>query len=279
MLVQRILLGFGLIIAVIIIIYLISAVYKFFTQSFDVYHPKKEITATPFDKKLYFEEIILKSSDEVNISGWFVPAGKSKEAVLLLHGNGGNISTRLTLIEYFRRQMSLPVFIIDYRGYGKSEGRPTEEGTYLDAMAAWEYLTNTKKIDPGNIIIYGRSLGGAIAAKLAGETGGKLLILDSTFTSIKDIAAELYPYLPVRNFFKFSYPTIDYLKKVSCPVLIIHSTGDDYIPFSHAVKLYNAANKPRHFLKIGGFHNNSYIKSKQIFIEGIKSFISEYRKG
>ena len=277
-LVQRILFGLALIVAVIAIIYLISAVYRFFTQSYDVYHPKKEITATPFDIKLYFEEIIFKSSDGINISGWFIPSGKRKEIVLFLHGNGGNISKRLALIDYFNRQIGLPVFIIDYRGYGKSGGTPTEEGTYLDAAAAWEYLTGSRKIKPENIIIYGRSLGGPIAAKLAGKVKSRLLILDSTFTSMKDIAAEIYPYLPVRKFFKFNYSTIDYLKEISCPVLIIHSTGDDYIPFSHAVKLYNTANKPKHFLKIEGTHKNNYIKSKQVFIEGIKSFISEYRK-
>ncbi len=277
-LVQRILFGLALIVAVIAIIYLVSAVYRFFTQSYDVYHPKKEITATPFDIKLYFEEIVFKSSDGINISGWFIPAGKRKEIVLFLHGNGGNISKRLALIDYFNRQIGLPVFIIDYRGYGKSGGTPTEEGTYLDAAAAWEYLTGSRKIKPENIIIYGRSLGGPIAAKLAGKVKSRLLILDSTFTSMKDIAAEIYPYLPVRKFFKFNYSTIDYLKEVSCPVLIIHSAGDDYIPFSHAVKLYNTANKPKHFLKIEGTHKNNYIKSKQVFIEGIKSFISEYRK-
>ena len=277
-LVQRILFGLALIVAVIAIIYLVSAVYRFFTQSYDVYHPKKEITATPFDIKLYFEEIVFKSSDGINISGWFIPAGKRKEIVLFLHGNGGNISKRLALIDYFNRQIGLPVFIIDYRGYGKSGGTPTEEGTYLDAAAAWEYLTGLRKIKPENIIIYGRSMGGPIAAKLAGKVKSRLLILDSTFTSMKDIAAEIYPYLPVRKFFKFNYSTIDYLKEVSCPVLIIHSTGDDYIPFSHAVKLYNTANKPKHFLKIEGTHKNNYIKSKQVFIEGIKSFISEYRK-
>ncbi len=278
MLYQRILLGFALIIAVIVIIYLVSAVYKFFTQSYYVFRPKKEITATPFDIKLYFEEIIFKSSDGINLSGWFIPSRSQKGVILFLHGKGGNISTRLTLIDYFNRKMGLSVFIIDYRGYGKSEGKPTEEGTYMDARAAWEYLTTSKKIKPGDIIIYGRSLGGSIAAWLAKEIKAELLILDSTFTSIKDIAAEMYPYLPVKRFFKFDYPTASYLKDVICPVLIIHSGEDDFIPFSHAVKLYNAANEPRQFLKTTGAHNNTYVKSEQIYIEGIKAFISKYCK-
>jgi len=277
MLYQRILIGSVLIIAVIAVIYLVSAVYKFFTQTYYVYQPGREILATPFDIRLYFEEVIFKSSDRLNLSGWFIPSKGKKEVLLFLHGNGGNISTRLTLIDYFNRKIGLAVFIIDYRGYGKSEGSPSEEGTYLDAKSAWEYLAISKKIKPENIIIYGRSLGGPIAAWLAKEVEPGMLILDSTFTSIKDIAAEMYPYFPVRKFFKFNYPTIDYLKNVECPVLIIHSSEDDYIAFSHAVKLYNAANEPRQFLRIGGTHNNNYIKSSKIFIEGIKSFISKYR--
>jgi len=270
------LIGLVSVIVVIIITYLLSAIYKYITQSYHVYYPKKEITSTPFDIKLYFEEIIFSSSDGIRLSGWFVPARNHKGVMLFLHGSGGNISSRLTFIDYFNRKLGLSVFIIDYRGYGKSEGRPNEIGTYLDARAAWEYLAVSRKIKPGEIIIFGRSLGGSIAAWLAKEVKARALILDSTFTSIKDIAAELYPYLPVRRFFKFNYPTIDYLKDTSQPVLIIHSSEDDYIPFSHAVKLYNAAKEPRQFLKIMGLHNNNYIKSEEIYLEGIKSFISRY---
>ncbi len=276
MLYQKILLGYALIIAVIAAIYLVSAVYKYFNQYYYAYSPKREVAANPFDLKLYFEEVLLKASDGVNLSGWFIPSRNCKEVILFLHGNGGNISTRLTLIDYFNRKIGLSVFIIDYRGYGKSEGRTTEAGTYLDARAAWDYLIVSKKIKPENIIIYGRSLGGPIAARLAGEVGAKLLILDSTFTSMKDIAAEMYPYLPVRRFFKYDYPTISYLKSVKCPLLIIHSSGDDRIPFSHASKLYNNANEPRQVLKISGTHRKNYVKSREVYIEGIKSFILKY---
>jgi len=276
MLYQKILIGFASVIAVFIIIYLFSAIYKFLTQSYDVYHPKKEITATPFDIRLYFEEVIFKSSDGINLSGWFLPVRNHKGVILILHGSGENISNGLTLIDYFYRKLGLSVFIIDYRGYGKSEGRPTEKGTYLDARAAWEYLTGPRKIKPQEIIIFGRSLGGPIAAWLAKEVKPRALILDSTFTSIKDIAVQMYPYLPVRKFFRFNYSTIEYLKEIVSPVLIIHSSEDDYIPFSYALKLYNTVKEPKQFLKITGEHNNNYITSEKIYIEGIKSFISRY---
>jgi len=276
MLYQKILLGTVLIIAVMAAIYVVTAVYKYVVQSSYVYSPKKDIVGNPFDLKLYFEEVLLRTSDGVNICGWFVPSGSSRKVILFLHGNGGNISTRLTLIDYFNKKAGLSVFIIDYRGYGKSEGKVTEAGTCLDARAAWDYLTVSKKIEPEDIVIYGRSLGGPIAAHLAGEIGAKLLILDSTFTSIKDIAAETYPYLPVRRFFKYEYSTISYLKSVKCPVLVIHSSGDERIPFSHGLKLYNDANQPKEFLKLSGMHGNNYIRSRDVYIEGIKSFILKY---
>ncbi len=276
MLYQKILIGVASVIAVAVIIYLFLAIYKFLTQSIEVFHPKKKITLTPFDIRLYFEEVFFKSSDGINISGWFVPVRNSRGVMLVFHGNGENVSDGLTLIDYIKRRMGLTVFIIDYRGYGKSEGKPTEKGTYLDARAAWEYLTGSRKIKPQNIIIFGRSLGGPIAAWLAKEVKPRALILDSTFTSIKDLAAQMYPYLPVRKFFRFNYPTIEYLKEITSPVLIIHSSEDYYIPFSHAIRLYNAAKEPKQFLKIEGKHNNNYIKSEKIYIEGIKYFISGY---
>jgi uncharacterized protein len=278
MLYQKILLGSVLIIAVMAAIYVVTAVYKYFTQSSYVYSPKKDIAGDPFDLKLYFEEVLLKTSNGANICGWFVPSRNSNKVVLFLHGNGGNVSNRLTLIDYFNRKIGVSVFIIDYRGYGKSDGKITEAGTYLDARAAWDYLTVTKKIEPENIVVYGRSLGGSIAAHLAGEVGANLLIMDSAFTSIKDIAAETYPYLPVRRFFKYEYPTIRFIKSVKCPVLIIHSSGDERIPFSHGLKLYDDANQPKEFLKLDGTHGNNYVKSKDVYIEGIKSFILKHSK-
>lgn len=274
MLYQKILTGIASVIAVAAIIYLFLLLYKFLAQSNEVFHPRKKITLTPFDIRLYFEEVSFKSSDGINLSGWFVPVRNSRGAMLVFHGKGENISNGLRLIDYIRRKIGLTVFIIDYRGYGKSEGRPTERGTYLDARAAWEYLTGPRKIKPQNIIIFGRSLGGPIAAWLAREVKPGALILDSTFTSVKNLAAQIYPYMPVRKFLRFNYPTIEYLKEITIPVLIIHSSEDDYIPYSHAVRLYNAAKEPKQFLKIEGKHDNNYIKSEKTYIEGIKYFIS-----
>jgi fermentation-respiration switch protein FrsA (DUF1100 family) len=276
MIYQRILLGAASVIIVAAVIYLFSAVYRFATQSYFVYRPDKEMTKDPFNIRLYFEEIIFKASDGTDLSGWFIPVKNHKGVILVLHGKSGNISKRLAFINYFSRRMGLSTFIIDYRGYGKSEGKPGERGTYLDSEAAWKYLTKVRRIKPGDVIIFGRSLGGPIAAWLASKVKARALILESTFTTIKDIVTQMYPFLPVKRFFKFEYPTIDYLKKVHSPVLIIHSSEDDYIPFSHATELYGAANKPKQLLKIKGSHSNNYLISEDIYIEGIKSFLSRH---
>lgn len=272
---QKILYGFIALTAGIIVICGSQAVYLYLNQSRYVYFPAREITADPSDMGLLYEEVTIRTSDGIDLSGWYIPADKPRAVVLFFHGNGGNISNRLDLIEIFCG-LNLSVFIIDYRGYGKSEGEPTEEGTYLDAKAAWDYLIKKKKIVPDEIILFGRSLGAPIASWLAKEHKPGALILDSTFTSIKDIGAQLYPYLPVRRFFKFNYNTIDYLKRVDCPVLIIHSCDDEYIPFSHGEKLFEEANEPKQFLEIKGGHNIGFMTSKNIYAKGIDSFISKY---
>ncbi len=271
----RILIGIASIIIIAAVTYLLSALYKFITQAYLVYNPDRQIINTPFNIRLYFEEIFFRTSDGLNISGWFIPVKNNNGVILILHGKSGNISNRLTFLNYFSRKLGLSAFIIDYRGYGKSEGVPDEKGTYMDAEAAWNYLTAIKKIKSQDIIIFGRSLGGPIAARLAGKVDAKALILESTFTTLTELVTQLYPYLPVRKFFKYKYPTIDYLKKVNSPVLIIHSSEDDYIPYSHAMKLYSTANKPRQLLKIKGSHSINYIKSEEAYIDGIKTFLSK----
>jgi len=272
---QKILYTAAALVIGIIIIFGSQAIYLYLNQSRYVYFPTRKITANPSDIGLLYDDVTIKTTDEVNISGWYIPAEKPRAVILFFHGNGGNISNRLDLIKIFY-ELRLSTFIIDYRGYGRSEGEPTEDGTYLDATAAWDYLVEKKKIAPDEIILFGRSLGGPIAAWLAMDRKTKGLILDSTFTSIKDIGAKLYPYLPVKRFFKFDYSTISYLKVVNSPVLIIHSKDDEYIPFIHAEKLFEFANEPKQFLEITGGHNIGFMTSKDIYIDGINSFISKY---
>lgn len=264
-------------------IYLIFGFYLYFNQAKYVYFPIKEISGSPFDYGIDFNDVYFETSDGITLNGWYIEQREQKtidigknnlKTIIIFHGNGGNISYSLDLIELFYK-MKLNIFIVDYRGYGKSEGVTTENGTYLDALASWGYLVGEKRIKPEEIIIFGKSLGGSIAAYLASSRNPSALIIDSTFTSIKDIGCQLYPYLPVRRFFKFNYDTEKYLKKTHCPVLIIHSRDDEYIPFSHGIKLFEIAEQPKYFLEIEGDHNIGFLKSIQIYRNGIESFIGK----
>lgn len=222
---------------------------------------------------LEFEEIVFNTEDGITLFGWYVPSGSTESVVLVCHGNAGNISHRLDTIKIFY-ELGISVFIFDYRGYGKSEGQPTEAGTYEDAKAAWNYLTETRLVDPTQVIIFGRSLGGSIAAWLAQDRLPAGLILESTFTSLADIAAKLYPYLPVRMLLVYSYNTLEYLNQVNCPVLIVHSRDDDIIPFRHGENLFNKAHEPKRFLEIHGSHNEGYMTAGELYREGIMNFIT-----
>jgi len=259
------------------LLFAVYAVYLYFNQSKYVYFPTSDIAATPSDAGLFYEDIMLKTSDGINISGWYIPAENQRGTILFFHGNGGNISHRIEFIEMFY-ELNLSTFIIDYRGYGKSEGKPSEEGTYLDAEAAWDYVVDEKKINPSRIIIYGRSLGAPIGTRLAEKHKPATLILDSTFTSIKDIGARLYPFLPVRRFFKFEYNTIEYLKGVDCPVLIIHSRDDSYIPFSHAERLFEVVDNKKELVETLGDHNINFIVSREDYKNSIDFFINRVKE-
>jgi pimeloyl-ACP methyl ester carboxylesterase len=255
-----------------IFLFSVYAIYLYFNQSRYVYFPTSDIDATPEDAGLFYQDLMLKTSDGVKISAWYISVENPSATLLYLHGNGGNISHRLEFIEMFY-SLGASTLIIDYRGYGKSEGIPTEEGTYLDSEAAWDYLVNEKNINPSDIIIYGRSLGGPIAARLAEKHEPSALILDSTFTSLGDIGAKLYPYLPVKKFLKFKYNTISYLKGVYCPVLFIHSIDDDFIPFSHAEKLFDTVDGQKKLVETRGDHNTNFMISGQIYKNSIANIL------
>ena len=249
---------------VLFIIYSILGWSLFFMQSTFVYKPTRDIYYTPEELSLNFEDIVFKTKEDLLLNGWYVPADNSRFTVLFCHGNGGNIMHRLDSINFFNN-LGLSCFIFDYRGYGKSQGKPTEDGTYLDAMAAYQWLVEEKNIPAENIIIFGRSLGASIAANLASKIKSRSLVMESTFTSYVDVGKKFYPYMPIRLFARFKYRTIDYLKEVHCPVMIVHSRDDEIMPFEFALKLYQAANEPSEFVEIFGNHNDGFIMSDEIY--------------
>ena len=183
------------------------ALYLYFSQSRLLYYPElpsRMIDATPAAIGLPFENVQLHAADGTRLYAWFVPASASRGTLLFSHGNAGNIGHRLDSIRQFH-SLGLDVLIYDYRGFGESEGKPTEAGTYLDAKAAWDYLLLEREIAPRQIVIFGRSLGAAVAAELASQHPSAGVILESAFTSVPDMAASIYPWLPVRLLYRYQY--------------------------------------------------------------------------
>ena len=268
---------FWLIIGIITALYLGLTLILFLFQSFLVYFPTKGLITTPAAIGLDYEPVQFETADGLKLSGWFVPAENSANVLLFFHGNAGNISHRLASIEQFHR-LGLNVLIIDYRGYGQSEGRPSEAGTYLDAEAAWRYLVDTKGYRPEQIIIFGRSLGGAVAAWLAQQHPPRALILESTFTSVPDMGARQFPFLPVRTLARINYNTQARLPHIQVPLLIAHSPADEVIPYSHGRQLFEVANEPKEFLQLRGGHNEGFIMTEN-YEAGIKSFLQAYSEG
>ena len=252
------------IVVVLFVAYSALGLALYFMQPMFLYKPVLEVSYTPDELGMDFEKVTLKTADGLLLSGWYIPAEDSEFTVLFCHGNGGNMMHRLDSINIFYN-LGLDCFIFDYRGYGNSEGKPSEEGTYLDVRAAYKWLTEEKKVSPDDIVIFGRSLGGSIAAQLASRVEAKALVVESSFTSYVDIGKKFYPYMPVRWFARFNYQTIDYVKSVHCPVMIIHSRGDDIVPFEFGLELYEAANEPKEFIEIFGSHNDGFLISSEIY--------------
>jgi fermentation-respiration switch protein FrsA (DUF1100 family) len=256
-------------------VYVVLGLVLFMFQSRLVYFPEKLMAATPHDVQLSYEAIYFKTRDGVELFGWYVPAPSGKGTILFCHGNAGNISHRLEVLQIFNR-MGLSTFIFDYRGYGLSSGKPTEVGTYLDSDAAWEFLVSRKGIPPDQIVVYGESLGGAVAARLAANHRPGALILASTFTSLPDLGAVLYPLFPVRLLSRFRYSTLEYARRVECPTLVIHSLDDEIVPFRCGRELYNAIAAPKELLSLEGNHNSGFRISGDVYTEGMQGFLSRY---
>lgn len=247
----------------------------FFLQKQLIYFPSREEVATPVTYRLPFNDVTLKTADGLSLAAWYVPPPRADGPVVLqCHGNGGNISWNLDLAATLR-EAGVGVMLFDYRGYGRSEGSPDEQGTYRDARAAWDYLTKTLALPPERILLYGQSLGGGVASHLAEQVKPAGLILESTFTSLVDRGAESFWFLPVRLLARYRYPTIDRLAGLSCPVLILHSRSDEIVAFHHGRDLFAAAHEPKRFVELKGDHNNAFQISGDVFVHAVGDFARE----
>lgn len=240
------------------------SLFLFLFQSRILYQPSHTIYMTPDDVGLKYEQVKLNTPDGQTLSAWYVPAEDTDRTVLFCHGNAGNISHRLATLEMFHK-LGLNCLIVDYRGYGQSTGKPTEEGTLIDIMTGWDWLIEQKGTSPEQIILFGRSLGGSIAAIVASDIHPAALVIESAFTSYDDMAAHLYPFLPVRLFTRFDYNTLEAVKEVTCPLLVIHSPDDEIIPCKFGRQLYEAANEPKQFAELAGTHNEGFYENAAIY--------------
>ncbi len=246
-------------------------------QGYLLYLPSRELAGTPDDIGLAYEDVALVTDDGYRLHGWYLPADAKQPVVLFFHGNAGNISHRLDTLRLFH-QLGLNTLIVDYQGYGRSEGSPSEPGTHLDALAAWRYLVKDRGVPADKIVLFGRSLGAAVATELAARHRPRALILESAFTSLPDLAAQLYPFMPVRLLTRYHYDNHALMAKISCPVLVIHSAADEIVPFTHGRALFEAAPEPKRLLVIQGSHNDGFLISGQHYLKGISSFVAAVYK-
>ncbi|MEM7027347.1 MAG: alpha/beta hydrolase [Pseudomonadota bacterium] len=251
----------------------LTALLYFYQASF-IFHPNGNVVVTPDKLSLDFEDVYLTTKDNQKINGWWVPHPEPRFTLLFLHGNAGNISHRLDTLKLFH-DLGLSVLIIDYRGYGNSTGNISEQGTYIDANTAWQYLTNKMKIKPDEIIIFGRSLGGGVASWLAKNYNSAGVILESTFTSIADMGKHYYPYMPVKLINHIKFDSYSRITKINAPLLFIHSQSDEIVPFEFGRSLFEKANEPKSFLQISGNHNYGFQQSRGIYVSGLNNFLTE----
>lgn len=231
--------------------------------------------STPASIGLRFDPLTLNTPDGEKLDGWHVPATQGTPArglVIIFHGNAGNISHRLDYLRMFH-DLGYASLIIDYRGYGRSSGSASEEGSYIDADTAWDHATRALGYPPGRIVVFGESLGGAVAAHLAAKQRPGALVLASTFTSVPDLGAEIYPWLPIRLLARIRYDSRDRLRQVNSPVLVIHSRQDDIIPFAHGERLFAAARGPKQFMEIAGGHNEGFIFGREVWVRQLGEFL------
>ncbi len=243
-----------------------------------VYVPSKKLEAGAADLQRPFEEVFFSASDGVRLHGWFFPANTGSPrrdlVVLLLHGNAGNVSHRLHFYEAWLG-LGVNVFAFDYRGFGLSEGRAGEEGTYRDAQAAVAWLRG-RGFAGERVIALGKSLGGGVASELALRERVGALVLQSTFTNIPDLGAELFSWLPVRRMHSIKYDTLNKLPRIEAPVLIVHSRTDNLIGFHHAEKNFQAAREPKMFLETGGHHTNVLDVDRAGYLAGLDKFLRKH---
>lgn len=238
-----------------------------------VFFPTRGLQATPQSWGLDYEDVEFASADGVRLHGWFIPRTGARRVLLFLHGNAGNISHRRASVAIFHR-LGLHVFLFDYRGYGRSGGRPDETGLYRDARAAWDHLVHARGLRPRQIVLFGRSLGGVVAAHLAAEVQPAGLILESTFSSARDMARVMLPVVSRLVPLRYRFDAVAAVRRVRVPVLVLHSREDSDVPYRLGRRVFEAANEPKRFVDLRGDHNSGFLASEPDYSTSLAAFLA-----
>lgn len=240
-----------------------------------IFFPASHLIATPEAVGLAYEDVFFSTEDGVRLHGWFVPAAGARWTILWFHGNAGNISHRLDNLLQMHRRLQVNVLLFDYREYGRSQGTVSEEGTYRDAKAAFQVLSQRPDIDPRAIVLFGRSLGSAVAVELAQHVSCRALILESPFTSVADMAVTMLPFLPVARLLRARYDSLAKIAQLSVSLLVLHGDRDEVVPFAQGQKLFHAAREPKTFYTISGAgHNDTYVVGGEPYWQAWERFLA-----
>ena len=262
----------------IVLFYVALCVLLYFVQDKAIFHPTADLVVNPDETDLNLEDVYITTGNGEKINAWFMPAPTGSELghrfVLFFHGNAGNMSHRVSTLETFQA-VGVNVLMIDYRGFGLSEGKPTEENLYDDARSAYQWLLDNKSAVDTNIFLFGRSMGGAVAVDLASKVKCGGLIVESSFTSMAAIGQARFPFIPVKLLLRYRFDSLSKIDKVNCPVLITHSQTDGLIPYRMGKDLYARALEPKWFYEIEGDHNQLiYLESRNY-----RAVIREFLRG
>ena len=243
-----------------------------------IFHPSSRMMDSPERLGLDWAKHWVETSDGLLLHSWMIGRPENQPVVVYSHGNAGNISGRIDIAGVIAEQ-GAAVFLYDYRGYGKSEGSPTEEGIYRDGEAVVRYLRDKQSIPERSMIFFGRSLGGAVAARQAAEFDGAGLVLDSAFISGREIAIDIYPFIP-GFLVGVDFPIKEDLRRFGSEhIMILHAINDRIIPFHHGEELYRIARETAGsenvmFRELQGGHNTGFSQSRDVYWESWKEFLS-----
>jgi len=243
-----------------------------------IFFPGRAMVATPADRGLAYRDAVFTASDGVRLHGWLVP-GREGPTLLWLHGNAGNISHRVDHLALLVEHLGTHVLMVDYRGYGLSEGAPSEQGTYWDAAAALAYLREQPEVDPDGIVVFGQSLGAAVAVHLAAAEAVRGLILEAPFASIRAMAQVALPYVPIGPFLRTRYDSLARIAQVTTPTLILHGSDDEVVPYEQGQAVFAAAAGPKRFYRVvGAGHNDCFLRGGPGYWQAIAEFLDELRE-